>query len=292
MPGASFGDRLSGVFDSYGQLCLGIDPHAALLERWELPDSADGAKEFGLAVLDAALGRVGIVKPQVAFFERHGAAGYAALEAIIAAARSAGILVIADAKRGDIGSSVDAYGEAWLTPGSALESDAMTISPFQGVDANADVFERARQAGKGVFVLAATSNPEARVIQSAVVALPDRSMSTVSGAIVDEVEELNAHENAHDDAHNNGLGSIGVVIGATLDLDQLGVHLAASGRTPILAPGFGAQGARLVDAGANFGAAASRVIATVSRSVLDAGPDRISAVLDASIAELTAGLKR
>lgn len=284
MPSAKFGDRLSNVFASYGQLCLGIDPHAALLERWELPDSADGAREFGMRVLEAAVGRVGMIKPQVAFFERHGSAGYAALETVIAAARSAGILVIADAKRGDIGSSVDAYGEAWLTPGSPLESDAMTINPFQGVDSNADVFERAREAGKGVFVLAATSNPEARVIQSAVISVSEGTKSTVSGAIVEQVEALNAH--------GSGLGSIGVVIGATLELDELGVHLAASGQTPILVPGFGAQGARLVDAGAIFGAAASRMIATVSRSVLGAGPDQITAALDSSIAELAAGLQR
>ncbi len=134
MTGAvAFGERVRDALDRFGPLCVGVDPHGALLESWGLDASADGAREFGLRVVDAAAGRVGIVKPQVSFFERYGSAGFAALEEVMATARAAGLLVIADAKRGDIGSTMDAYGEAWLTPGSPLEADAMTANPFLGV---------------------------------------------------------------------------------------------------------------------------------------------------------------
>ena len=126
MTGA-FGSRLSEVFTASGRLCVGIDPHSGLLDAWGLPDSAEGVRDFGMRVVEAVAGRAGIVKPQVAFFERHGAAGYAALEEVLSAARAAGLLVIADVKRGDLGTSVDAYGEAWLTPGSSLEADGMTV---------------------------------------------------------------------------------------------------------------------------------------------------------------------
>ena len=132
-----------------------------MLDRWALPDSAEGAREFGLRAVAAAAGTIGIVKPQVAFFERHGSAGYAALERVLAEARDADLLVIADAKRGDIGSTVDAYAEAWLRPGSPLEADAMTVVAYQGVGSLAGPIARAQAAGKGLFVLAATSNREA-----------------------------------------------------------------------------------------------------------------------------------
>src|SRR6185312_14808881 len=128
-----FGQRLAGAFDAHGQLCVGIDPHGFLLQSWNLPDDASGLREFGLRVVEAAAGRVGVVKPQVAFFERHGSAGYRALEEVLAAARAAGLLVIADAKRGDVGSTVEAYAQAWLTPGHGLEVDALTMNAYPGV---------------------------------------------------------------------------------------------------------------------------------------------------------------
>ena len=278
MLGPSFGDRLSAAFSERGQLCLGIDPHAELLTQWGLPDSASGVREFGLRVVEAATGRVGIVKPQVAFFERHGAAGYLALEAVIAEARAVDLLVIADVKRGDVGSSVEAYAEAWLTSGSPLESDAMTINPFLGVASNTAVFELAVRSRKGVFVLAGTSNPEAFVIQSAKVDGGTETALTLAGAIQQEVESFNPA--------GDRLGSIGVVLGATLELEELGIQFSERDRAPILAPGFGAQGARLQDAASIFGLAAPRVVATVSRSVLTAGPTGICAALESAAAEL------
>ena len=120
-----------------------------------------------MRVVDAAAGRVGIVKPQVSFFERFGAAGFIALEQVLAAARAADLIVIADAKRGDIGTTMDAYAEAWLTPGAPLEADAMTVNPFLGIGTLEGTFRLAEDSGKGVFVLAATSNPDAFTAQRA-----------------------------------------------------------------------------------------------------------------------------
>lgn len=272
----SFGTRLATVFDSRGRLCVGIDPHAWLLGQWGLADSAAGAREFGLRVVDAAAGRVGIVKPQVAFFERFGAAGYGVLEEVFAAARSAGLLIIADAKRGDIGSSVEAYGQAWLTPGSPLEADAMTVNAFQGVGSLQAPLQLAEEQGKGLFVLAATSNPEAAGIQLA----RAEGGRTVAASITDDVAEWNSART------DTGLGSIGVVLGATLDLSDYGIGLESLVGTPILAPGFGHQGARLDAVRELFGVAADAVIVNVSRSVLTAGPSGMVAAIEAQSKEV------
>jgi orotidine-5'-phosphate decarboxylase len=261
----SFADRVRAVIAEHGRLCVGIDPHAGLLRAWGMPDSAAGARDLGLRVVEAATGRAGVVKPQAAFFERHGAAGYEALTEVIAAARAAGLFVLADVKRGDIGSTVDAYAEAWLTPGAAAEADAMTAVAYQGVGSLRDAFVRADAAGKGVFVLAATSNPESAALQSAVRA----DGRTVARATVDEVREA---------GH-------GIVVGATAPLAELGLDAAALAGMPILAPGFGAQGAQLADGPALFGAARELVLAAASRSILTAGPDGVAAAITAHVEE-------
>jgi orotidine-5'-phosphate decarboxylase len=284
---SSFGDRLASAFGEFGRLCVGIDPHTHLLREWGLEESGAGTREFGLRVVDAVAGRAGIVKPQVAFFERFGAAGYAALEDVLAAARAAGLLVIADAKRGDIGTSVEAYGQAWLTPGSPLESDAMTISAFQGVGSIAAPMELAESAGKGLFVLAATSNPEAELIQRAVLPVENASAPTVSRAIIDDVKAFNEAQSAHP------FGSIGVVIGATLDLARFGIDTASAAgfnAPPVLAPGFGHQGAQLADARSIFGSYAPATIVSESRAILSAGPDRIAEVVGARAEQVRAGM--
>nr|WP_309491563.1 orotidine-5'-phosphate decarboxylase [Microbacterium sp. Se5.02b] len=184
----SFGERVRSALRARGPLCVGIDPHAALLAAWGLTDDAQGVREFGLRTVEAAAGRVAIVKPQVSFFERFGSQGIAALEDVLAAARAAGLLVIADAKRGDIGSTMDDYARAWLTPGSSLEADALTVNPFLGVGALDGAFALAAQHGKGLFVLAATSNPEAQHLQRST----DRAGTTVSASIITEVSARNA----------------------------------------------------------------------------------------------------
>ena len=277
LPVADFGARLDSAFDTFGQICLGIDPHPFLLEQWGLDDNADGVREFGLRAVDAAAGSVGIVKPQVAFFERHGGAGILALEQVIRDARAAGLLVIADAKRGDIGSTVEAYGQAWLTPGSALESDAMTLVAYQGVGSLSAVVDQALSAEKGLFILAATSNPEALATQTAEVRAGAHSGVTVARQVVDEVGLINA---------GVGLGSIGVVIGGNLVLDDLGLDSDALEGTPILAPGFGEQGASLSELSATFGRASAGVIANIGRGVLKLGPTRLSDALRAAADEI------
>jgi len=276
----SFGERLTSAFASTGRLCVGIDPHSYLLGQWQLSDDARGVRDFGLRVVEAAAGRAGIVKPQVAFFERHGSAGYSALEDVLAAARDAGLLVIADVKRGDVGTSVEAYGEAWLTPGSPLEADAMTISAFQGVGSIAAPHALALTNGKGLFVLAATSNPEAADLQTAILSAGPSAGRSVAASIVGDVHDWNAIETT------TSLGSTGVVIGATVGLADYGITPPSLARTPILAPGFGHQGALVSDAQKLFGAASAGLVVSASRSILAAGPGGVAAAIDAQNAEI------
>ncbi|TQJ32193.1 orotidine-5'-phosphate decarboxylase [Microbacterium sp. SLBN-146] len=269
----SFGRRLRATLDSAGPLCVGIDPHAHLLAEWGLPDSATGVREFGLRVVDAATGLVGFVKPQVAFFERFGSAGYAALEAVIAEARGRGLVTIADAKRGDIGSTMAGYTEAWLAPGSPLESDAVTISPYLGPDSLRDTLTAAVRYGKGVFVLAGTSNPEAASLQTALtVDVAATEGQTVAARVATDVAWVNGSA-----AFGGELGPIGLVVGATVDRLAFGLSDDVVRGAPILAPGFGSQGADPADLPRLFGAAAANVIASESRSVLSAGPDGLAA---------------
>ncbi|MFT4030019.1 MAG: orotidine-5'-phosphate decarboxylase [Protaetiibacter sp.] len=264
----SFAARVAAVVAERGPLCVGIDPHAALLREWGLPDDATGVRELGLRVVEAAVGRIGVVKPQIAFFERHGAAGYAALEEILSAARAAGLLVIADVKRGDVGSTVDAYGEAWLTPGSPLEADAMTAVAYQGFGSLSGVVARAAAHGKGVFVLSATSNPESAEVQT---------LRVADGETI--AQRMVGHAAASG-------GTVGVVVGATVDLATVGIDPELLATVPVLAPGFGAQGAGLAGAPTSFGAALGAILPNVSRSVLAAGPEGLAAAIDASVREV------
>ena len=271
-----FGERLQAAFDSGGHLCVGIDPHSYLLAEWGLTDDAAGLTEFGLRVVEATVNRAAIVKPQVAFFERHGSAGFAALERVLQAARDAGLLIIGDAKRGDIGSTFEGYAEAWLTPGSPLEVDALTVSPYLGVDSIEAPRAFAEAHGKGIFVLSATSNPEASELQLAITS----SGVTVAASIVERVQQWNRS--------SAGLGSIGLVLGATVDLASYGIERL--GNTPVLAPGFGHQGASIADLRAIYGAAASHVLVSASRSILATGPGGVAAAIEAQAAEVAEAL--
>lgn len=270
----SFGTRLWATLGEYGPLCVGIDPHASLLESWGLGVSADGAREFGLRVVEACAGRVGIVKPQVAFFERYGSAGFAALEEVMAAARSANLIVIADAKRGDIGTTMDGYAAAWLEPGSPLEADAVTLSPYLGPDSLYPTISAAIRRNKGAFVLAATSNPEGRPVQTAITR--DDSASddeSVASRIAREIGGLNV-------GLPGALGSAGLVVGATVDRAAFGLSDVVLAGAPVLAPGFGAQGAEPADLPRLFGYVAANVIASESRSILAVGPSRLESRIE------------
>jgi orotidine-5'-phosphate decarboxylase len=198
----SFGTRLAEAMDARGPVCFGIDPHPGLLDGWGLSDDAEGLAAFADTVLEAC-GDVGAaIKPQSAFFERHGSRGVAVLERLLADASAQGVLTILDVKRGDIGSTMSAYAEAYLMDGSPLAADAITVSPYLGPGALAPAFELAHRAGRGVFVLCVTSNPEGADVQHA--SLEGRSVAA-------RVAEAVAHENAE----AVGLGSIGLVVGAT-----------------------------------------------------------------------------
>lgn len=285
--GGAVAATVADVLRDGAALCLGIDPHPALLAAWGLGDSADGLREFGLRAAEAARdSATPVVKPQIAFYERHGSAGLAALEDVMAAARAAGLWVLADAKRGDIGSTMTGYADAWLRAGAALEADALTVSPYLGLGSLQPAIDAAIGAGKSLFVLAATSNPEAAGVQNAIA--PDGV--SVAGGILQSVDALNA-ELAGDGIGRIGrIGPIGVVIGATVQPEAMGLALGEAPRTPILAPGYGAQGARLSDIRATFGDATGRVIANVSREALAAGPERLTARLRELAQELAAGV--
>lgn len=265
-----FGERVRRALGEFGPLCVGVDPHPALLREWGLDESGAGAREFGLRVVEATAGRAGIVKPQVSFFERYGSAGFAALEDVLAAGRAAGLIVIADAKRGDIGTTMDAYGEAWLTPGAPLEADAITANPFLGVGTLENTLSLAHGGGKGVFVLAATSNPDAFVAQRAVLG----DGRTVSAGMVRDVSAWNAPRTAEGE-----WADIGFVIGGTVEWADAGLEIP-NPPAPILAPGFGHQGATTDGLEASFGAAAATVIASESRSLLSAGPDALARAIE------------
>ena len=249
----TFGARLAEAMAAKGPLCLGIDPHPELLTAWGLPVDVDGLRAFCDVCVRAFTG-FAIVKPQVAFFEAHGSAGIAVLETTISALREADVLVLADAKRGDIGTTMAAYATAWAGD-SPLACDAVTASPYLGFESLRPLLDVAAEHDRGVFVLAATSNPEGASVQRAVA-----GGRTVAQSIVDAV----AVEN-----HSAGTGSVGVVVGATLsdvpDLSTLG--------GPVLLPGVGAQGGR-PDALAGLGGAKhGTLLPAVSRDVLRAGPD-------------------
>lgn len=283
-----FGSRLADAFD-HSRLCIGIDPHPYLLDAWGLDRDARGLERFGRAVVEAAAGRVRLVKPQVAFFEALGSAGFAALERVLLEARDAGLLVIGDAKRGDIGSTNDGYASAWLTPGSPLEVDALTVTAYTGVGALSGMIDTARAAGKGLFVLAATSNPESASVQTAVTTDGD----TVAQRIAREVAAHNGSSPSADERRSRELGSFGLVIGATKRLVDYGLDPAGGelDSTPVLAPGYGVQGARFDDIPSVFGRLAGNTVVSVSRSVLGAGPSGLGAAIEsevAAVAEATA----
>lgn len=263
-PAVPFGARLAEAMAARGPLCVGIDPHPQLLDAWGLTVDVEGLTRFTDLCVEAFAGTVALVKPQVAFFEVFGSAGIAVLERAVAALGEADTLVVADAKRGDIGSTMDAYARTWLGDASPLVSDAVTVSPYLGFGALTPALDLAAETGRGVFVLAATSNPEGAQVQRAVVA-DGRSVAQV---MVDEAAGRNAGVPI--------LGSVGVVVGATLtDAPDLG---ALNG--PILMPGVGAQGGTSDDVRRLAGGNLRAVVPNVSRDVLRAGPS-VSALRDA-----------
>lgn len=252
-----FGTRIWELVEERGPLCVGIDPSSALLAAWGLDDSAEGLERFSLTVVEAVGDLGAVVKPQSAFFERFGSKGIAVLETVISEVRGRGALVVMDAKRGDVGSTMAAYADAYLDQGSTLACDAVTVSPYLGFGSLQPMVEAALANDAGLFVLARTSNPEGATVQVATA----EDGRTVAQTILDGVAALNAGASP--------MGSIGVVLGATLPMLT---DVQING--PILAPGVGAQGARPSDLPTTFGSALPYVLPSVSRALLAAGPGR------------------
>jgi orotidine-5'-phosphate decarboxylase len=260
----TFGDRLTHAMEDRGRFCAGIDPHPALLDAWGLTDSVNGLEKFALTAVEALAGTVAVVKPQSAFFERFGSRGVAVLEKVVEGCRERGCLVLLDVKRGDIGSTAQGYADAYLDRNSPLYVDAITVSPYLGIGSVDPMIDTALANDAGVFVLALTSNPEGAQVQHAVTA----DGRSIGGLVLDAVATRNAGV--------EGLGSVGAVVGATIELpSDLGVgNLDVNG--PLLVPGIGAQGGTLDDVRRIFGDAARNVLPTSSREVLAAGPDKVA----------------
>ncbi|MFD4367653.1 orotidine-5'-phosphate decarboxylase [Rhodococcus sp. NPDC058521] len=272
--GHTWGERLRAAVSHRGRLCVGVDPHPELMRAWGLPLSADGLETFAEICVEAFVGEVALVKPQVAFFEAYGSAGYAVLERTISVLRDAGTLVVADAKRGDIGSTMAAYAQSWLGEDSPLSADSVTVSPYLGYGSLDPALSLARGNGRGLFVLARTSNPDGGVVQRSETA----TGVSVAQSIVDESAAVNAGEP----------DIAGLVVGATrghgLDLSKF------SG--PILAPGLGAQGATVADLAEIFPTSRKLLLPNTSRGVLRHGP-AVKSLRDAAMKvrdEIEAGL--
>jgi len=272
-PAVSFIERVTAAVARLGPLCAGLDPSPALLARWGLPDDVGGLRAFGSICLEAFSGIVPAVKPQVAFYERFGSAGFAVLEDLLAAARRTNLIVIADAKRGDISSTAEAYALAWLDGGSPLAADAVTATPYVGLGALRPMIDAAGSSQRGVLVVVSTSNSEGRPLQES---------TTASGAAVEDAlfAEI-ARCNAAPPEEGGAGGALGAVVGATrrpggFPLPEVGGVL--------LAPGIGAQGAGAAEVAALFGGCRSgTVLPSASRSLLGAGP---------SIGSLTSAAER
>lgn len=265
----SFGARLDAALDARGSLCVGIDPHVSVLESWGLPADVHGLARFADICVEAFSDLAAVVKPQSAFFELFGAQGIAVLEHTVTACRAAGALVVLDVKRGDIGSTMAAYAQAYLEPSSPLAADAITVSPYLGVGSLDPAFDLARHHDAGLFVLALTSNPEGPQLQH------------VRGADGRSVAQLVVDDLARRNAEARPTGSFGVVVGATI-----GASVADLGSLngPFLVPGIGAQGGTADDVRTIFGDGLRYVLPSVSRAALAAGPD--VAALRAGVSEL------
>lgn len=275
---SSFGDRLLKTFVTSGQLCVGMDPSVEQLKQWGLAETADGAEQFCIQIIDNCVGEIGLLKPQVSFFEQFGSEGFAALERVLIRATEAGLIVIADAKRGDIGSTMDGYARAWLSTEGPFVADAVTVSPFLGAESLDPTIAFASSNSKGVFILAATSNPEAKVLQS--------SISDNQRSVASNVSSYAAGFN------KESMGSVGLVIGAQANLIDMAIDPKKLIHTPILAPGFGAQGARLSNARSIFGDLADVTIFSVSRFLAGESPVGLRERVRSAKAELEIGLSR
>ncbi|MBP3222526.1 MAG: orotidine-5'-phosphate decarboxylase [Actinomycetaceae bacterium] len=260
------GMRLYGRMCENGPICVGIDPHQHLLEQWGLGDDAYSIREFSLRIIDALHDRAAAFKAQSAFFERHGSKGVAVLEEIVDLCKQASIPLIMDVKRGDIGSTMAAYADAYVK--GPLSGDSFTVSPYLGVESLDQARIYAEKESKGLFVLALTSNPEGSVVQHA----HSADDNSVAKNVVETVYRWNSQS-------EDEIGPHGLVVGATIG--KAAVHLDIDLSTfngIFLSPGFGAQGGNVQDIKDIFGNGISHVLISSSRGILSAGPNKKSLI--------------
>jgi orotidine-5'-phosphate decarboxylase len=238
---APFADRLIAAARRFGPLCVGVDPHPALLPHLFGRAGPDAAAAWGLALVDRCAGKVAAVKPQAGLFERWGSRGMAALERVCDAARAAGLVVILDAKRGDIGTTAEGYAEAWLGEAAACACDALTVNPWLGVETLEPFIALAERHGRGVCVLARTSNPGAADFQAKLVDEEPLYLH-VARALARPSARLRGA---------SGWSGLMLVVGATAPAEALAVRAAAPDAL-FLVPGYGAQGATAAEAVAGF----------------------------------------
>ncbi|WP_374532263.1 orotidine-5'-phosphate decarboxylase [Phenylobacterium sp.] len=252
-----FAHRFAAISKARSPLCLGLDPSAELLAGWGLTQDAAGLEAFCARVLEAAGDLVGVVKPQAGFFERFGAAGMVELARAIGQAQAQGALCLLDAKRGDVPGTMEGYAQALVGPGG-FAAVAATLNPYLGFDSLAPAFARAQAYDAALFVVVRSSNPGGRDLQAA--------RHTDGRAVAERLADQIAAHNAQ------ARPVLGAVIGATLQAQETGL-LERLGEALVLAPGVGAQGATMAQVGERFAAVRGRVLPSVSRDILRAGPD-------------------
>ena len=256
----AFAVRFAAARDKFGPLVVGADPHGPLLRAWGLSDDADGLERFTDIVLAAVTDTAGLIKPQSAFYERHGWRGIRALTRLVETARGEGILVVLDVKRGDVGTTNDAYAQAYLGAGAPIEADAVTVHPYLGLGAMSTFVERATEGGSCLLVVTRSTNPEGRALQTA----SEELGGTVEQRLLADIGALNAR------LAPGRIGPVGAVIGPARADPPLDL---AAANALFLAPGVGAQGAAPEDVAETFAACRERVMPSASRSLLAAGPD-------------------
>lgn len=237
----AFADRLIAATRTHGPLCVGIDPHPARIPDLFGGDTPEGLENWGIAIVEASADRTGILKPQVGLFERHGWQGMRALAKVCDAAKANDMLVLMDAKRGDIGSTAEGYAKAYLASDAAFACDALTVNPYMGLDTLEPHVRAAQESGKGVIVLARTSNPgsadyQARDLEGAPL------YARVVESLAPMIERLKG---------DSGWSGLMLVTGAT-GPDEARQLRALAPDALFLVPGYGAQGAGAADAMAGF----------------------------------------
>lgn len=290
---SDFAARLTEGVRRHGPLCVGVDPHAGMVPALFGGDTAKGLEYWGRALVEVAAGRVAVIKPQAGFFERLGPGGMASLAAITHAAREAGLLVLMDAKRGDIGSTAEGYAEVYLGKAAFFESDAVTVNPYMGLDTLEPFAKRAEANGKGIVVLVRTSNPGAADFQ-----MLDTGGQPLYIRIAEALRPLTDRLMSPCDWSN-----LMMVVGATAPDEARRVRAAAP-KAMFLVPGYGAQGADPRDALAGLVTRGNLVeggVVSASRSVnfpaaaagastVDAWQDAIASAIDDAKAGLDAAV--